>query len=294
MSVLYRIVIHGGAGVSLGRDYGEVESHLAVVIQQCSDKLENGETALATVEFAVAALETSGLYVAGRGSAPNSSGMVECDASIMDGAQNRAGGVCAVRDLVNPISAARLVLEQTPYSLLAGEGARAFAIENGCDRVADPDTYYRLPVGVLADELLHPELTLSHGTVGAVALDREGRLASATSTGGLFGKLAGRVGDTPLIGIGTWADENVAISCTGIGEAFISAGGARDIIARMTYGKETLESAADNMLQAVAENEGDGGLIALDREGRFVMPFNSDGMKRACAGDGLKTVVAIT
>jgi isoaspartyl peptidase/L-asparaginase-like protein (Ntn-hydrolase superfamily) len=290
---MYRIALHGGAGVNPARDYSKVEPHLANLAERFSTDLKNGAAAIDVVECAVAELESSGLYVAGRGSAPNNSGIVECDASIMDGARHLAGGVCAVSDLTNPIRAAREVLEKTPYALLAGEGARAFAIEQGCEIISDPDNYYRVPVGVDPDEMLKAELNLSHGTVGAVALDCAGRMAAATSTGGLFGKLAGRVGDTPLIGVGTWADEELAVSCSGIGEAFIMAGGARDIVARMRYGGETLEIAISKMLTSVASNGGDGGAIAVSRSGAIVMSFNSSGMKRVEAGSGIDTKVAI-
>ena len=293
MTTLYRIALHGGAGVNPERDYSVVETHLGKLCEQFSRELKDGSTALDIAERAVMALEDSGLYVAGRGSAPNSSGDVECDASIMDGATGKSGGVCAVGGLVNPVAAARIVLSQTPYLLLAGEGAREFAVAQGCAPITDPANHFRLPVGVEPEELLAEPMTLSHGTVGAVVLDRHGNLASATSTGGLFGKLAGRVGDTPLAGIGTWADTQIAISCTGIGEAFVTAGGGRDIAARMRYGGTDLQTAAQAMLAEVAHAGGDGGLIALAKDGSYVMPYNSPGMKRAIAGSDMVTKVDI-
>ena len=293
MSGLYRIALHGGAGVNPERNYAEVESHLSDLVARCETMLKGGAAAIDVVEIAVIDMENSGLYVAGRGSAPNMSGQVECDASIMDGYRNRAGGVCALNDIENPICAARAVLEKTPFMLLAGSGAKTFALQHGCIEVEDPANYYRLPVGVEKHELTTPDLTLSHGTVGAVALDRNGHLASATSTGGLFGTLAGRVGDTPIAGIGTWADEDVAISCTGIGEAFMSAGGARDIVARMRYGGETLGAGITDMLDNVGSHGGDGGVIAIDRQGNVEMTFNSSGMKRASAGSNLSPMIAI-
>lgn len=178
--------------------------------------------------------------------------------------------------------------------LVAGEGARRIAEEHGLALIADSAAHYRLPVGVEPGELLELDRGLAHGTVGAVALDREGRLAAATSTGGLFGKRAGRVGDTPLTGIGNWADAQIAVSCTGIGEAFIYAGGARDIAARMAYGGETLGAACDGVLAGVARHRGDGGVIAIDRSGTVIMAFNSPGMKRAVAGAAHAPLVAIT
>jgi len=293
MTSNYAIALHGGAGIDLAREYREVEEHLAELIARCAEKMGAGLSALDAVEWAVAELEGSGLYVAGRGSAPNDRGFVECDAAIMDGARGKAGGVCALQDIANPVRAARLVLDQTPFLLLAGDGARRFALDNGCASVGDPETHYRLPVGVDAEDLSQLDPGLVHGTVGAVALDGQGRLAAATSTGGLLGKQAGRVGDTPITGIGNWADSNVAISCTGIGESFIHAGGARDVIARMTYGGATLEQAAAGMLDAVAAKGGDGGLICLDQTGRCVMQYNSSGMKRAFARSGEAAMVAI-
>jgi L-asparaginase/beta-aspartyl-peptidase (threonine type) len=288
------IALHGGAGVNPARDYGEVEAHLGVLVAACEARLAAGAAALDVVEHAVAEMETSGLYVAGRGSAPNDDGAVECDAAIMDGARLRAGGVCAAVGIAQPIAAARAVLERTQHVLIAGEGARRLAAAQGLALVTDPDAHYRLPVGVEPEELLRLDRGLTHGTVGAVALDQQGRLAAATSTGGLFGKHAGRVGDTPLTGIGNWADGMLAVSCTGIGEAFIYAGGARDIAARMAYGGASLDEACEAMLASVARHHGDGGVIALDRNGAVTMAFNSPGMKRAVAGAGRATLVGIT
>ena len=287
------IALHGGAGVHPTRDYSEVEAHLAALVRECDALLANGASAIDVVERAVVAMEASGLYVAGRGSAPNDRGEVECDAAIMDGARLRAGGVCAAVGLVHPISAARAVLEHTPHVLIAGAGARRLAEEQGLALVQDSAAHYRLPVGVEAEELLQLDSGLAHGTVGAVALDRQGRLAAATSTGGLFGKRAGRVGDTPITGIGNWADADIAVSCTGIGEAFIYAGGARDIAARVTYGGASLDDACDAMLATVASLHGDGGVIAIDCSGAVTLKFNSPGMKRAVAGANYQPFVAI-
>jgi beta-aspartyl-peptidase (threonine type) len=287
------IALHGGAGVHPTRDYREVEVHLGALVRDCETLLKNGARAIDVVEHAVAAMEASGLYVAGRGSAPNDRGEVECDAAIMDGARMRAGGVCAAVGLVHPISAARAVLEHTPHVLIAGAGARRLAEEQGLALVTDSAAHYRLPVGVEAEELLQLDSGLAHGTVGAVALDRQGRLAAATSTGGLFGKRAGRVGDTPITGIGNWADDDIAVSCTGIGEAFIYAGGARDIAARIAYGGASLDDGCNAMLAEVARQRGDGGVIAVDRSGAVTMAFNSPGMKRAVAGAGRQPFVGI-
>ncbi|WP_338243005.1 isoaspartyl peptidase/L-asparaginase family protein [Aurantiacibacter hainanensis] len=293
MAQRHVIALHGGAGVNPDRQYAEVEEHLDHLVRECEAMLSRGEDAIDTVEHAVASMEQSGLYVAGRGSAPNDQGVVECDASIMDGARLRAGGICAAAGIAEPIRAARAVMEHSPYVLLAGEGARAFAIEHGVKMVEDPESHYRVPVGIEREEMLRLDKGLSHGTVGAVALDRNGALAAATSTGGLLGKRAGRVGDTPISGIGNWADQDVAVSCTGIGEAFIYAGGARDLAARMAYRGDSLEQAGKGLLDAVSQYGGDGGLIAVDRNGTVTTPFNSAGMKRALAGSDLDVCVSI-
>ncbi|NRB01348.1 MAG: isoaspartyl peptidase/L-asparaginase [Rhodobacteraceae bacterium] len=293
MTSSYAIALHGGAGVNPERDYREVEVHLSELIRQCESRLKQGQSAIDAVEQAVIELEASGLYVAGRGSAPNISGSVECDAAIMDGPSGKAGGVCAMQGVVNPIRAARAVLDTSPFVLLAGDGARQFALDHGCEAISATASHYRLPVGIEEAELSVLDPGLAHGTVGAVALDRSGGLAAATSTGGLLGKQPGRVGDTPITGIGNWADSEVAISCTGIGEAFIQSGGARDVTARMAYGGEALEQASTAMLEQVAVAGGDGGLIAIDRRGNCVMPFNSPGMKRAFVRSGEAPMVQI-
>jgi len=259
-----------------GRDYAETEAHLHQLATECRRQLADGAAALDVVELAVAALESCGLYVAGRGSAPNTAGYVELDASIMEGRTRGAGAVAALRDFRSPVAVARGVMEKTPHVLLAGKGAAEFARRNGYEEVSDPTRYYRLPVGVRRADVDD----MAHGTVGAVALDRSGGLAAATSTGGTFGKLEGRVGDTPLIGAGTWADDQVAISCTGVGEHIIRAGGASAIAVRYRAGVP-LEDAIREFLADVERLGGDGGVIAVTRDGNIAMPYNSEGMKRA-------------
>ncbi len=275
----YALLLHGGAGPTPGRDYSEVEAHLGFLVREGEKMLRGGAQAVDTVEAMVRELELSGLYVAGRGSAPNTEGYVELDASIMDGNSGLAGSVAAVRDIESPVTAARAVMDNTPHVMLVGAGANHFCEQQGIALVANPADWYRLPVGVEMADFDDEEG--GHGTVGAVALDCSGNLASATSTGGLFGKLPGRVGDTPLIGSGTWADQHVAVSCTGIGECFIRANVAHSIAMQVRLGISTLEEAAANCLEEVAYMGGDGGLIAIDREGNICLPWNSDGMKRA-------------
>jgi isoaspartyl peptidase/L-asparaginase-like protein (Ntn-hydrolase superfamily) len=272
----WAIALHGGAGPVAGRDYSATEKHLGELAAGCRERLEAGQSSLDVVEFAVSEMETSGLYVAGRGSAPNSAGYVELDASIMSGPTRAAGAVAGLRDVVSPVAVARAVMEKTPHVLLAGTGALAFAKRSGYELVEDPASWYRLPIGVMREEFTGR----AHGTVGAVALDATGALAAATSTGGTFGKLEGRIGDTPLVGAGTWADDDVAISCTGVGERIIRAGGAVSVAMRCRAGMP-LEAAIDELLDEIARLGGDAGVIAVTSRGEIVMRYNSDGMKRA-------------
>jgi len=270
-----------------GRDYSVVEDHLRRLTEEGKSKLESGASALDVVEFVVAEMESSGLYVAGRGSAPNTAGYVELDASIMDGATREAGAVAAIVGVTKPISVARRVMEKTPHVMLAGNGALVFAREQGFEEVSDPETYYVLPVGVYESEI-HEQ---KHGTVGAAALDISGGMAAATSTGGTFGKLEGRVGDSPMIGAGTWADSDVAISCTGTGEHIIRAGGAISIACKMKAGMP-LDAAIGDMLDEVKRLDGEAGVIAVTRDGDVAMPYNSAGMKRASVSSGKSISVA--
>ena len=281
----YAVALHGGAGAVAGRDYAETEAHIGSLAADCEARLTSGGRALDVVEYAVSELESSGLYVAGRGSAPNTAGYVELDASIMHGPSREAGGVAGLCGFANPIRVARGVMERTPHVLLCGSGAGSFAETNGFEVIGDPVEFFTTPVGVTPDEAG----TQRHGTVGAVALDRTGALAAATSTGGTFGKLEGRVGDTPLIGPGTWADDDVAISCTGIGEHIIRAGGAVSIACALRAGRP-LEQAVRQMLDEVARLGGDAGVIAVSRSGEICMTYNSEGMKRAAVSSTQRLV----
>ena len=274
----YALALHGGAGAVAGRDYAVTEAHLRELAGHCKSWLADGRSALDVVEHAVSELEVCGLYVAGRGSAPNSAGYVELDASIMDGRSRAAGAVAALRDFVSPVQVARGVMEKTPHVMLAGKGALEFARSHHFAEVTSPDDYYVLPIGVTRDDISD----IAHGTVGAVAMDTTGGLAAATSTGGTFGKLEGRIGDTPLIGPGTWADDNVAISCTGTGEHIIRAGGAVSIAFRYRSGI-ALADAIREMLDEVKRLGGDAGVVAITSGGEIAMPYNSQGMKRASA-----------
>ena len=282
----FAFALHGGAGARSGRDYSVAEFHMRELTENARDRLASGARALDVVEFAVAELETSGLYVAGRGSAPNSAGYVEMDASIMDGPVSEAGAVASIRDVVNPVSVARRIMEATPHVMLAGEGALAFARAQGFEVVEDPGKYYMLPIGVHEHEIDEQ----MHGTIGAVALDTNGELAAATSTGGTFSKLEGRVGDTPIIGAGTWADSDIAISCTGTGEYFIRTGAALAVAYKVKAGM-SMSQAIDEVLADVKYLGGDGGIIAINSTGQIEMIYNSEGMKRASVASNLDVYV---
>jgi len=285
-SKTFAFALHGGAGARSGRDYSVAEFHMRELTENARDRLAAGGRALDVVEFAVAEMETSGLYVAGRGSAPNSAGHVEMDASIMDGPVSEAGAVASIQDVVNPVSVARRVMEATPHVMLAGEGALAFARAQGFEVVEDPGKYYMLPIGVHEHEIDEQ----MHGTIGAVALDTNGELAAATSTGGTFGKLEGRVGDTPIIGAGTWADSDIAISCTGTGEYFIRTGAALAVAYKVKAGM-SVSQAIDEVLADVKYLGGDGGIIAVNSAGQIEMIYNSEGMKRASVTSNLDVYV---
>jgi isoaspartyl peptidase/L-asparaginase-like protein (Ntn-hydrolase superfamily) len=271
------MVIHGGAGPLRGGDYGREVAHMRGLIEAGRDRLSAGAAALEVVVETIVALEASGLYVAGRGASPNTDGVYELDASLMHGPSRRLGAVAALVGFKSPITAARRVMEATPHVLLAGQGAAAFAAAHGLERIDDPAAWFTHAwrgAGKTAAEL-------ATGTVGCLALDQSGALAAGTSTGGAFGKLPGRVGDSPIAGAGVWADDRVAVSCTGAGEMFVRAAVAAQIAHRVRFASETLARAAEAALKDVAALGGEGGLIALSATGEVVMPYNSAGMKRA-------------
>lgn len=275
--------LHGGAGAKAGRDYSTEIAHMREVATTARQRLRDGASALDVAVEAVKALEDSGLYVAGKGASPNAAGDYELDASLMNGHDRTAGAVAALKTFPNPILVARAVMDKTPHVMLAGDGAARFATEHGFTPLADPKTYFTRAGSF---ESNHPPGTLAHGTVGCVVLDALGRLASATSTAGVFGKLPGRIGDTPLIGAGTWADGTAAISCTGQGEYFIRVNAAAQAAFRHAAG-EDLEAAGQAVLQQIVDMGGEGGLISVNAKGDVAVPFKSQGMKRAWfQGDG--------
>jgi beta-aspartyl-peptidase (threonine type) len=250
--------------------------------------LERGGTSLDAVTSAIVLLENEPLFNAGLGSVFTLDGRNELDASIMDGRTLRAGAVCGLMQIKNPIALARTVMERSDYVMLSGAGAEAFALSQGFDLV--PHSYFytserwRQLERIRGGDSTLSALTISHvGTVGAVALDASGALAAGTSTGGMTGKRYGRIGDSPIIGAGTYADDrSCAVSATGHGEIFIRAAVAHDICARMRYGRSDLATAVrEVVLGELPALRGEGGVVAIDRNGEIAMEFNSEGMFRA-------------
>jgi len=291
------LVIHGGAGVpSKSEITPEKEKAFREGLESAllagHAVLRGGGSSLDAVAAAVRVMEDNPLFNAGRGAALNHAGEAELDAAIMDGATLRAGAVAGVKTVRNPIDAARAVMERTPHVLVAGSGADAFAASAGLPTV--PNTYF-IPEPrrqqlreTLEAEHRRASLPASNGfgTVGAVALDRQGHLAAATSTGGLAGKLPGRIGDSPIIGAGTYADDaTCAVSSTGQGEFFIRHVVAHDIAAEMRYRHRSVGAAANDVVRGkLVAVKGEGAVIALDRRGNFATPYNSEGLFRGWIG----------
>ena len=335
------LAIHGGAGTILRSAMtpeleAEYRGGLEAALKAGWTVLESGGSALDAVEAAVVSLEDFPLFNAGRGSVFTHDGKNEMDAAIMDGSTLKAGAVAFVRNVKNPISLARLVMERTEHVLLAGDGAIQFAEELGVelrdnsyfftqhrwqqleDAIAvgrvqldhagtkETDAAYRSQEGGFTpapeakgggsasdDRKSKIANRKSLGTVGAAACDSQGRLAAATSTGGMTNKKFGRVGDTPIIGSGNYADAHVAVSCTGHGEYFMLGVTAYDLAARMKYKGLSLDDAAAETIKHLTSLGGEGGLIAVDSLGNVVLPFNSDGMYRSMIQSGSPSAIAI-
>jgi beta-aspartyl-peptidase (threonine type) len=327
MKEKFVLVIHGGAGTILKKNMTPEKERaytegMQQALQAGYDILNKGGTALDAVEAAVRVLENNPLFNAGKGAVFTNEGHNELDASIMTGHDLKAGSVAGVTTIKNPISAARAVMEKSEHVMMIGKGAEKFAAQEGLE-IVDPSYFYTEErwQGLLRIRKEDPEKTqLDHdstvridtthqeaavrqpgnrdhkyGTVGAVALDRHGNLAAATSTGGMTNKKFGRVGDAPIIGAGTYAkNQTCAVSCTGWGEFFIRLSVAKSVSDLMEYKNMPVKKAAEELIMnQVPKLGGDGGLIVVDKDGNFAMPFNTEGMYRGYIRPDGKAVVKI-
>lgn len=315
----YLLVIHGGAGTILKTQLTpEKEKAYRAALQRAldagNDVLKKGGRAIDAVQAAVQVMEDDPHFNAGKGSVFTNEGKNEMDAAIMDGKTLKAGSVAGVTVVRNPITAARAVMDKSEHVMLAGKGAEQFAAQNGCT-IVDPSYFFteeRWQGLLRARKLDSAKARLDHdsahallkqpgnrdykyGTVGAVALDMDGNLAAATSTGGMTNKRFGRVGDAPLIGAGTYANNNTcAISCTGWGEFYIRLVMAKSISDRMELAHQGLKEAADEMImKQLPALGGDGGMIGVDKDGNFVMTFNTAGMYRGYVSSTGETGIEI-
>jgi L-asparaginase / beta-aspartyl-peptidase len=325
----WAVVLHGGAGVIERKNMdlkteAAYRADLETALQKAADTLDKGGSALDAVEAAIRFMEDDPLFNAGCGAVFTAAGKNELDAAIMDGSNLKAGAVADVTHTRHPISLARTVMEKSKHVMLIGPGADEFASENGLEMV-DPSFFFTerrwqnlveelkkegkpipprpagtppAPTAKPSAELMFPvESPEAHkfGTVGVVALDKQGNIAAGTSTGGLTAKMWGRVGDSPIIGAGTYADNrSCAVSGTGTGEYFIRLTVARTICALVQYKGMSLQEAADDVIQRqLTDMKGDGGIIAIDTKGDMVWSFNSPGMYRARVSEGGKAEIGM-
>ena len=296
----FALAVHGGAG-TIPRDEASrsraasYHDGLRRALAAGRDILAASGSALDAVTEAVAKLEDDVLFNAGRGSVFTRAGTQEMDACIMDGAERRAGAVAGIFGPRNPVRAARAVMERSRHVLLIGEGALAFCRANGVAFCEPVYFHSEARWRELQNALQHPSREVpQYGTVGAVARDRRGNLAAATSTGGMTGKAPGRVGDTPIIGAGTYADNaTCAVSATGHGEFFIRYAAAFAVAARVRYAGQSLDPAARAVIDELMAAGGSGGVVAVDRDGALALPFSTAGMYRGYVRDGIAIHTAI-
>jgi beta-aspartyl-peptidase (threonine type) len=300
------LVIHGGAGVIKSDLTPEreklVRADLEAALAAGNAVLKSGGNSMDAVTKAILVLEDSPRFNAGKGAVFTHDGRNELDAAVMDGSTLRAGAIAGVHRVKNPVLLARAVMEKSPHVFMTGDGAEVFAKTVGIELV-DPKYFRTEERWQQLQEALKAEKNkqasalgrmLHYGTVGAVALDSAGHLAAATSTGGMTNKRWGRIGDSPVIGAGTYANAHCAVSATGWGEYYIRAVAAHDICARVEYAKKPIaEAASDVVMGVVPKLGGDGGVIALDADGNFATPFNTDGMYRGWIDKDGKVHVAI-
>jgi beta-aspartyl-peptidase (threonine type) len=296
----WKLVIHGGAGtIERSKITPEKDAAIRAALNQALQAGERvlaaGGSALDAVEAAIRLLEDDPNFNAGRGAVFTYEGTHELDASIMDGRTRAAGAVADVSMTKNPIRLARAVMEKSPHVFLAGEGADRFSKEQGLEQV--PNSYFSTPERrrqleeMKTKKVSALDVEYKYGTVGAVALDSKGHVAAATSTGGTTGKRWGRVGDSPIIGAGTYADDRAcAVSATGAGEYFIRVGAAHEICARIRLKGETAQVAADAVIKEIGGLGGDGGVIVLTPKGERVYSFNTKGMYRGMADKSGRSV----
>ena len=297
----FGIVVHGGAGVlsNLSNEQQlKIEKKVSKTLLLAYEIIKNGGSSLDAVEFAVSEFEDSPIFNAGRGSVYTFDEIQEMDASIMFGLDRSAGAVASVKTIKNPISLARKVLEKTEHVLLVSDGAESFAKDVG-EQIVDP-SYFHSDKNLKRLRKSKSKITENHliqdkiGTVGAVALDKEGNIAAATSTGGMTNKMPGRVGDTPIIGSGTWAQNEVCgVSSTGHGEFFIKFQVAKEVCTRIEYLNQSLEESSTNIIEELKKIGASGGLIAIDKNANISTPFNTDGMIRGSITNKSELNVAI-
>lgn len=298
------LVIHGGTGSMSADEMSPARKKtyreaLRAALEEGDEVLQRGGSALDAVEAAITTMESDTLFNAARGAVLTSENTVELDASIMDGKTRNAGALTGVKTVKHPIRLARTIMEESYHVMFAQEGAEAFAREQGLERVENE--YFIIESrrsssgdgAGTSDASSRPEFD-RYGTVGAVALDAEGNLAAGTSTGGISNKEFGRVGDSPIVGAGTYAhNESCAVSATGQGEFFIRGVAAHSIASRVRFGNASLDEAAQSTIDEIEELGGVGGVIALDREGTIATSFNTSGMFRAHVDGEGNTVVRI-
>ena len=296
----FGIAIHGGAGVMAGLTEDQqlrIEEKISETLIGSFKILKDGGNSLDAVEFAVSELEDSPLFNAGKGSVYNSNYVQEMDASIMYGLDRSAGAVASVKTVRNPIKLAKKVLEETEHVLLVGEGAETFAKNTGV-KIVSPSYFHseknllRLKKAkkITSNTIFQDKI----GTVGAVAIDKKGNISAATSTGGMTNKMPGRVGDSPIIGSGTWAQNDFCgVSSTGHGEFFIKFQVAKEVCTRMEYLNQSLETSSQGIINELDEIDAKGGLIAIDKNANIFMPFNTDGMIRGSLTSKSQLTVAI-
>lgn len=296
----FGLVIHGGAGTIKKENMSperekEYLSKLEEVLSAGYEILEKGGSSLDAVETVIKLMEDSPLFNAGKGAVFTAEGTIELDVSIMDGKNLSAGAAAGLKHVKNPISLARKIMEKSPHVMLIGEGAEKFAKEHNLE-IVDQKYFFTKERWESLQRIKENESKLKekHGTVGAVALDKNGNIAAGTSTGGMINKLWGRIGDTPIIGAGNYADNNTCgVSGTGHGEYFIRLGIAKDVSALMEYKGYTLQRASDEVISKLTKFGGTGGIIALDKYGNVAMPFNTSGMYRGYHISGSEPVIKI-